>query len=448
MKRVNKHTSIMKAFNKNQQRLILLLIAFLVASNVFAQGLWGSFSHSISDSGYGGLKFRYKAFVRSEIQDDDAAAHLWIRIDRNGERGFFNNMIENPIRSSEWKEYIIEGTIDEDYSEITFGMYSIYNGDFYFDDMILEIQGKDNQWRSIYKNDFENGSDDLQQGTGRINYGINKLFNGEVSDASAHSGDRSFRVSGRGVPIYGVNSKVGKYAKVNGIDLYYEIYGTGKPLVMLHANSGSISSAEENLPFFADYYQVIAVDMRAHGKSIDNETELTYELMASDISALLDVLKIDSTYVLGHSDGAIVAIFLALNHPDKIKKAVLISPNVVSDTTGIEAPAYNDMVETMKTLTDQKDKQLYTLMLEHPNIAFARLKAIDAEVLIVSGDRDVIPLPHTVAIFKNIPNSNLCVIPGTTFLAQWEKPELFQSIVLDFFNKPFSKPSTLDWYEK
>jgi pimeloyl-ACP methyl ester carboxylesterase len=436
----------MKATREIHLRLILLLIVSLVTSNLCAQEIWGSYSHIITEKSYAGLKFRYKGFVRGQIDDTDAAAYLWIRVDRNNKRGFFNNMSDRPIKTPEWKEYIIEGTIDEDYNQIVFGIYCIYNGDFYLDDVSLEIQGKDNKWRSVYKNDFEKGIDDWKQGIDKGNSGINILFNGELSDIKAKSGKQCFRISGKGVPNYGTNSKIGKFAKVNGIDLYYEIYGTGKPLVVIHGNGGSISGAGEHLPFFAQHYKVIAVDSRGQGKSIDNNSELTYELMASDINGLLDELKIDSAFIWGHSDGAILAIILALNHPKKVKKAVAFAANVVPDTVGIETPIFKYIENKAKNSSDKKEKQLMTLMWKHPNIDPIKLKAINADFLVMSGDRDFVPLSHTLDIFKNIPNSNLCVIPGATHGAAWEKPKLFQEIVIEFFEKPFAKPNTIDWF--
>lgn len=240
------------------------------------------------------------------------------------------------------------------------------------------------------------------------------------------------------------NKHAGKYAKVNGINLYYEIYGTGKPLVFLHGNGGSIADMGEHLDYFAQRYKVIAVDSRGHGKSIDDKSELTYELMASDINGLLEELKIDSAFIWGQSDGAILAIIIAMNYPDKVRKAVAFAANMVPDTFGIEAPIFRSIEKKAQNSSDKKEKQLMTLMWKHPNISPSRLRTIQAEILVMSGDRDFVPLSHTLDIFKNIPNSNLCVIPGATHGAAWEKPKLFQEIVTDFFDKPFKKPSTIE----
>src|SRR5882762_2448073 len=93
---------------------------------------------------------------------------------------------------------------------------------------------------------------------------------------------------------YGNNPGAGKYYSVNGIKLYCETYGTGRPLLMIHGNGGSISAFGKNIPYFAAKYKVIAVDSRAHGKSADAGDSLSFEMMADDFAALLDQMKIPS----------------------------------------------------------------------------------------------------------------------------------------------------------
>jgi pimeloyl-ACP methyl ester carboxylesterase len=166
--------------------------------------------------------------------------------------------------------------------------------------------------------------------------------------------------------------------------------------------------------------------------------------MASDINGLLNELKIDSAFIWGQSDGAILAIIIAMNYPDKVKKAVAFAANMVPDTIGIEAPLFRAIEKKAKNSSNIKEKQLMTLMWKHPNIPPSRLRKIDTPILVMSGDRDFVTLSHTLDIFKNIPNSNLCVMPGATHGATWEKPKLFQEIVTDFFETPFKKPSTIE----
>jgi len=127
---------------------------------------------------------------------------------------------------------------------------------------------------------------------------------------------------------YGDNKAAGRYLTTRGIKLYYETYGQGDPLLMLHINGGSIEVFTYQIPYFARNYRVIAVDSRAQGKSTDRKDSLTFEMMADDFNALLDSLHLDSCYVLGWSDGGISGLLLALRHPEKVKKLAVSGPNL------------------------------------------------------------------------------------------------------------------------
>ncbi|MGH2565179.1 MAG: alpha/beta fold hydrolase, partial [Ginsengibacter sp.] len=119
---------------------------------------------------------------------------------------------------------------------------------------------------------------------------------------------------------YGNNSTAGKFYNIRGIKIYCEIYGKGKPLLLIHGNGGSIASFENNIPYFSKRYKVIAMDSRSQGKSRDENDSLSFEMMADDAAALLDTLHIDSAYVLGWSDGGINALLVAMRHPEKVIK--------------------------------------------------------------------------------------------------------------------------------
>lgn len=421
-------------------KIIFFAVALLTISNLFAQETWGAFDYVVTEQGYAGLKFRYKAFVRTEIDDADAVAALWIRVDRKKKSGFFNNMIaDRPISTKEWKEFSIEGTLDEDYTEITLGIMAMYNGNFYLDDVNLEVQTKDKRWKSIYRTGFEEGANNWRPG--------NPLFVSKISNTKPNSGQSCLLIQSKEVPNYGTNSKVGKYVDINGIKLYYEVYGEGHPLVVLHGNGGSSKDAAMQYPDLVKKYRVIAVDSRGQGKSTDTEEPLTYELMASDISRLLDELEIDSAFVWGHSDGAILGLILAMNHPKKVKKVLAFGANVQPDSNAVFSwfIKYNKKISTESN--DPKERKLAKLMLEHPNISFSSLSKIHAPVLIMAGDKDVIRPEHTLKLFQSIPNSHLCILPGTTHGASWEKNDLFLNLLYDFFNKPFTAPTTEDWYK-
>jgi pimeloyl-ACP methyl ester carboxylesterase len=244
---------------------------------------------------------------------------------------------------------------------------------------------------------------------------------------------------------YGNNPVNGGYKKINGIKLYYETYGTGKPLVLLHGNGGSIQGQSGRIEYFKKYFQVIAIDSRAHGKSVDpSDNPLTYEQMANDITFLLDSLQIDSAYIWGQSDGGILGLLIAINYPEKISKLATFGANIFPGEKAVFDEINKMVLDTLKNTKDNYTKKLYSLMAHQPHITERQLSGIKCPVLIMTGDRDAVRLEHSIKIFQNIPNSNLFVMPGATHFGSYQKPDLFNMVLFDFFKSPFSKISTVD----
>lgn len=236
---------------------------------------------------------------------------------------------------------------------------------------------------------------------------------------------------------YGNNSTVGKYAQINGINLYYEIYGTGKPLLMLHGNSGSINAFEVQIPYFSKYYKVIAVDSRLQGKSGGSPDTLSYEMMADDFASLLDYLNMDSVYVIGWSDGGIDGIILAMKYPAKVKMLAISGANTVCDSSAVP---YSDIINMRNFVNNNKeaspkDITLHKMMLTQPNINYADLRNIKCPTLIMAGDNDIIKIEHTVKIFQSIPKANLCIFPQSGHGTLIQHANLFNTIVHNFFKE-------------
>lgn len=244
---------------------------------------------------------------------------------------------------------------------------------------------------------------------------------------------------------YGNNKEAGHYADINGIKMYYEVYGEGKPLVLLHGNGGSIAGQKGRIEYYKKYFKVIAIDSRAHGKSIDTLTKsLTYDQMAKDVSDLLESIHVDSAYLWGQSDGGILALLLAIHHPKSVSKIATFGANTYPGKKAVFDEIDQMVVNTLDTTKNAHTKLLYNLLDKEPHISKADLEKIKIPVLLMSGDRDAIRLEHTLAIYYAIPNSNLFIMPGATHFGSYEKPELFNQVLMDFFNKPFSKRSTVD----
>jgi pimeloyl-ACP methyl ester carboxylesterase len=240
---------------------------------------------------------------------------------------------------------------------------------------------------------------------------------------------------------YGNNTAVGKYYTIRGIKMYAEVYGKGKPLLMIHGNGGSIDAFAKNIPYFAQKYQVIVADSRAHGHSTDPQDSLTFEMMADDYAALLNAMHIDSAYVLGWSDGGINALVLAMRHPDKVIKLASTGANLWPDSTALipsywkgeqqEYIAKKDVV--FKTAKEKNDRKVFLLDWLEPNISLKDLKAIKCPSLIIAGDRDLITLEHTVLIYQNIPKAYLWILPNSGHGTLVEHTDEFNTKVDDFF---------------
>ncbi len=281
---------------------------------------------------------------------------------------------------------------------------------------------------------------------------------------------------------YGNNPAAGHVQLVRGIQFYYEVYGEGKPLLMIHGNGGSISKFSNNIPYFAERYQVIAVDSRAHGKSTDpgdslsfemmaddfaalltamhidsayvdsrahgKSTDpgdsLSFEMMADDFAALLTAMHIDSAYVVGWSDGGISAILLALRHPEKVKKVVSTGANFSPDSTAISPSLwkkaqnfYVSNKDRVRTTPEEKNKwKVFTLDVLQPNVPLSTLRSIKIPALIIAGDHDIIVTEHTVAIARTIPNAWLWIVPHSGHATLREHADEFNRKLDEFFRYP------------
>lgn len=245
---------------------------------------------------------------------------------------------------------------------------------------------------------------------------------------------------------YGNNPEAGAFKKINGVNLYYEAYGSGKPLVFLHGNGGSIRGGRNKIEYFKKYFQVIAIDSRGHGKSTDPSPHLTYTQMAKDVATLLDSLHLDSVYVSGQSDGGILGLLLAINYPRKVSKVVTFGANMFPGKKAIPDVIDKMIMDTLRLTKNVHTRRLFELMGQQPDITEKDLQKISCPFLLIFGDRDVIRLEHSLTMFYNIKKSNLFIMPGATHFGSTEKPELFNTVVMDFFNKPFAMPSTVEMF--
>ncbi len=254
---------------------------------------------------------------------------------------------------------------------------------------------------------------------------------------------------------YGTNPNAGKYAKINGIKMYYEEYGTGEPMFLIHGNGGDIKVMGNQIDYFKTKYKVIIADSRGHGKSELNTDSLTYRQIAEDWAELANFLKLDSINIIGWSDGGIVGLLMAINHPSKVKKVVAMGANLRPDSTALYTWAVNSVKKQkqfVKSKIEEKDttqnwdlqKQRVGLMVDQPIISKSELSTIKVPVLVIAGDKDIIREEHSVEIYQGIPNAHLCIMPGETHFTPASNPEMFNTIVERFISEPFKRPDS-DW---
>jgi pimeloyl-ACP methyl ester carboxylesterase len=246
---------------------------------------------------------------------------------------------------------------------------------------------------------------------------------------------------------YGANPAAGHTFVHDGLRLYYEVYGVGDPLLLVHGNGGSIADLRAQIAFFRTRYKVIAMDSRDQGKSADSPDKITYEKMTDDLAALIDHLKVGPVNVLGWSDGGIEALLLGIRHPAKVKKIAAMAANL-NPTEDAVYPEVLGMVKQMvasvpaaakETPEGRRELKVTGMMLEEPHIEPQALETIKAPTLVLASDHDVIRDDHTLAIYHHIPNSQLAIFPNATHMIPFDDPPTFNATVDRFFRRPFVK---------
>jgi pimeloyl-ACP methyl ester carboxylesterase len=233
---------------------------------------------------------------------------------------------------------------------------------------------------------------------------------------------------------------------VNDIRMYYEISGKGEPLILLHGGLGSTSNWKGQIPELSKHFMVIAADSRGHGRSTFSDKQISYALMASDVLALMERLKISRANILGWSDGGIIGIILAIRHPERLRRVVAFGANY--DPAGLrpgfeESPKIKEHIEHAAAEYQQISPEpkrwdaflanVSTMWANEPKLTEDELKSIRVPVLILDGqDDEGILTEHTRKMAGLIPNSKLVLIPGTGHFAPAEKPAEFNRQVLSF----------------
>ncbi len=254
----------------------------------------------------------------------------------------------------------------------------------------------------------------------------------------------------------------GQYVKVNDLTVYYETFGTGEPLVLLHGGTATRRMWEKFVPTFAKHFKVIAPDSRGHGKTDNPSGKFGFRLMADDTAGLIRALGLERPSICGYSDGGQICIEIGMRYPDVASKLVIMGAhNRLQDADiaslgdmGIEAPGVVDVQkferaapeivsrvqefssghgpEYWKTFVREISKMWLTRL----NYTVEDYRKITIPTLVLVGDRDEdVSLEDALEMYRSIPKAELAVAPGSDHYFPWSKTELFTRIVIDFLRR-------------
>jgi pimeloyl-ACP methyl ester carboxylesterase len=249
------------------------------------------------------------------------------------------------------------------------------------------------------------------------------------------------------------------FVRINGVDLYSEVHGRGDPVLLLHGGFCSLESLRAQSDALVADHQVFAFERPGHGRSPDIDEEYSYAGGVTDTLAYLDAQGLGSVDVIGYSDGAIIGLLLAIDHPDRVRSLIAISanldPSAFTDSVEgagapvLDAPAqaaddgepdvermlYERLSPDGPEHADDVLAKLFRLWTSEPRIPPADLAGVRSRTLVMSGDRDTIRPDHSLLIASSIAGAQLAIVPGTTHNLIAERPELISVLIEGFLQQ-------------
>jgi pimeloyl-ACP methyl ester carboxylesterase len=230
--------------------------------------------------------------------------------------------------------------------------------------------------------------------------------------------------------------------------LWYEERGAGEPLVLIHGGLSDARFFVHNIDALAERFHVFAVDMRGHGHTPDVEGPLTFDLMANDTVAFLESVVGEPAHLVGHSNGAFVALLIALRRPELVRRLVMVSGGFHRDGLLEGGPAFDvDAVvaalgPTYGEVSPDGEAHFATVARKtadmesrEPALAASELRGVNARTLLMFGDDDLVTMEHVDATYEGIPDAELAIVPGTSHFLLQEKPGLCNEIILRFLTE-------------
>jgi pimeloyl-ACP methyl ester carboxylesterase len=239
-------------------------------------------------------------------------------------------------------------------------------------------------------------------------------------------------------------------APVNDIQMYYEIYNAAgpDPVLLLHGGLGSTLNWGNQVPELTKAHKVVALDSRGHGRSTRSKQPFGYALMASDVLAMMDHLKLGKVSIVGWSDGGIIGLILAMDHPDRVMKLFAYGANF--DLSGVKETMMTDpvfgaaiglQIENYKKLSptpaefDTFMQEISAMWASQPDFKPEQLGKITAPTMIADGQYDEAIKPeHTAELAKLIPGAKLVILPNVSHMGMWQDPAAFNKAMMEFLD--------------
>lgn len=259
-----------------------------------------------------------------------------------------------------------------------------------------------------------------------------------------------FITKGIAQPNYGSNEETGKYVESSGTQIYYEVYGEGDPLVLLHgALYGYIDEYSKHIPHLTKHFKVIAIGTRGHGRSSLGKQPFTFDLLAKDIKAVLDQEEIDSASILGFSTGANLGRYFNAHYPEYVAKLVSMAGGVETRADRIEGIKQmtfvtfeennKQFVNYRKTQMPEPDRypevieNLKMLWLDKDFLSEDAFESVQNPVLIIVGDRDeYYDVEQTVEVYRNTPTGRLLVVPNRDHVGLLFEESVLLNMIIPF----------------
>ncbi len=235
------------------------------------------------------------------------------------------------------------------------------------------------------------------------------------------------------------------YVQLGAVNTWYDEHGQGEPLVLMHGGLADARWFGPNLPALAEHFHVYTPERRGHGHTPDVEGPITYQLMTDDTIAFLENVVGQPADLVGHSDGAFVAMQVAMQRPELVKRLVMVSggfnkrgeaaPDAewnVDQLAEFVGPAYGEVsldgIDHFKVVATK----IGEMAAVEPNLQASDLAKVTQRSLVVFSDDDLVTLTHAVEMYDALPNAELAIVPGTSHFLTQEKPDLVNKLVVDF----------------